>query len=663
MDPIDVIELANTNIREYASSVNGSRAIPDARTGLKPIHQKILYEMWVDGISSDKKYNKCAKMVGQVIARFSEHGDSATYEALARLAQPWVHPYRLLDFHGNVGSQFGDGPASMRYTEAKLSKLAEDGYLATLDRDVVDWRMNYTNDEREPESLPAVFPGLFCLANQGMGYGCACYFLPFNLREVGEQIINRLYNRPLEPLQFDLPTGGTIIDPQDMDKVLSTGKGAVVVEAAYSIGNSEIDFTELPYGVMFDDVIEQIKGLSDKGELQGVIGVINDSGRDGIKLKIRLGKAANAEDVLEFLLAKTSLRMKYAINQVALVDGWPKLLSFSDMVDQYIGHNLSCVKRELEHDLEAVRARVHVLGGLASAIANIDDVVDTIRRSKDKNAAADTLSSKYGWSAAQVKAILDMKLSRLASLEGIEIQSELEEKSKQAAKLEKALGSSSEQKRMLANRLTSIMKKYGCDRRTKIQKKEARTASADVSLQRYNVELKDGLAYKSKDNGGRYDHDMLVLLGESSRVYRIAVADIPETKDAGYNLSLLVGEPVVAIDPAVVYFVTRDGKIKKMHIMKEFAGKTRNKTGFQPCKAGDGEKVLPIVCDCDNMYVCLETRDGMSIKFNCSCVPCQGKAGAGVRGIALADGDEVVNAYMTDDLTGAQNRGGKGKRL
>ena len=589
--------------------------------------------------------------------------DSATYDALARLAQPWVHSYLLLDFHGNVGSQFGDSQASMRYTEAKLSKLAEDGYLATIDKGTVDWGMNYTNDEKEPESLPAVFPGLFCLSNQGVGYGCACFFLSFNLGEVSEQIINRLYNRPVETIQFDLPTGGTITNPQDMPKIMKSGKGTVVVEATYSIDNNEIDFTELPYGVMFDDVVEQIKGLSDKGELQGITGVINDSGRDGIKLKIRLNKNASAQDVLDFLLSKTSLRSKYAINQVALVDSWPQLLSFSDMADQYIKHNLSCIVREAEHDKSAAEARAHVLEGLSSAIASIDDVVAIIRNSSDRKSAAEALASKYGWSEEQVKAILDMRLSKLASLEAVEIKKELDEKVALAIKFKKILDSEIEQKKILASRLRALAKKYGKPRKTKIEQKELKHMSGDVSLQRYSLKFENGLLYKKKDDNGRPESDMLICVSSRGNVYRICVSDVPETKESGYNLSLLLGERIDAVDPVNMVFVTSDGKVKRINIPAEFSGNTRNKAGMKAVKLAEFAHV--IYCGeytSEDVYLQLTTVYANKIKFPLSEVPVQKKSGSGVKAITLVQGDDVIDASLTDDPSGVQKRGGKGKR-
>jgi len=254
---MEIVDLFKSNMLDYASAVNQSRAIPDARTGLKPIHRKILYEMYVDKIKSDGKYKKCAYMVGQIIARFSEHGDAATYDALVRLSQTWIQRYPLLDFHGNSGSQFGDSQAAMRYTESKLSKLAEQGFLNNLDKNNVDWIPNFTNEEEEPSVLPAIFPGLFCLPNQGIGYACASNFLTMNLSEVCDGLVEFINTGNFPLLQYDLASGGSIINPKAMEKIYSTGKGAIIVDSNYTINGKTISFYEIPFNVMFDDIMEE----------------------------------------------------------------------------------------------------------------------------------------------------------------------------------------------------------------------------------------------------------------------------------------------------------------------------------------------------------------------------------------------------------------------
>lgn len=666
MENIDIVELSNYNMRIYSEMANQMRAIPDARTGLKPIHQKILYEMWIDGIRSNKKYNKCAKMVGQVISRFSEHGDSATYDALVRLAQPWIQRYPLLDFHGNLGSQFGDGPASMRYTESKLSPIAEDGFLSSLDKECIDWTMNYTNEEKEPKTLPAVFPGLFCLSNQGMGYGCACNFLTFNLKEVASAIHNRIEDKPIDVIYYDLPTGGTIVNPQDMHKIMETGKGTVIVESKYEKTKKGFAFTEIPFNVMFDDIVEQIKNLYENGSLPGITDVRNESGKDGIRLVIDISSQVDSEKVLNVLFSKTSLRTSYAINQVALVDNWPKLLSFYDMCDIYIKHNLDCIKREYQFEFDKNAKRLEILRGLSKALDNIESVISIIKGSKDSLSAKKELIKVFNFTQEQADAILEMKLSKLANIEKNQIDKEICEREKLYIKFEKIVKTDKEQKKILLKRLDNIVDKYDNPRRTDVIEKKIEKTDAS-SLAKSNVEYDADLKTikKFSDKNGKYsDSDFILCLSDLGNVYRIKVEDIPTCKknDSGIAIGTLIAlsknETIMFLDPSDIVFITKDGYVKKIDIKKEFNGTTRNKSGMKAIK----KDIVGIVEYSSDCSIALYTKDGYSIQFSFNEIPNQGKAGNGVIGIKLNPGDFVEKYGINVEDIYTQRRGGKGKK-
>lgn len=592
--------------------------------------------------------------------------DSATYDALVRLTQPWIQRYPLLDFHGNNGSQFGDGPASMRYTESKLSPLAEDGFLSALDKDCIDWTMNYTNEEKEPTTLPAVFPGLFCLSNQGMGYGCACYFLTFNLGEVAAAIRNRIEDKPIETIYFDLPSGGVIVNPQEMPKIMKTGKGTIVVEAKWERTKKGFVFTEIPFNVMFDDIMEQIKSLYESGLLAGVSDIRNDSGKDGIRLAVDVSPRVDPNAVLDLLLDKTSLRSSYAVNQVALVDNWPRLLSFYDMCDIYISHNIECIRREYNHDLDKNRSRLEILYGLSKALESIDEVVATIKASKDSLSAKKALMEKFELTDSQATAILDMKLAKLANMEKVAIDKEISEKEKLCLKLEKVCASEKEQKKVLLKRLDELVKKYDNPRRTSVEEKRLKKTKA-TSLVKSTVkyDLVSRTIKKVLDKDGELNEDSFLLcLSNFGKVYRIKVEDVPFCKktDSGIAIGTLVNldldEYIMYVNPTDVIFITSDGLVKKIDIMKEFIGTTRNKNGMQAIK----KKIVGMFRYEQDTLLALYTKNGFRIQFNCNEIPNQSKAGNGVIGIKLNDGDYVAwydkNVW---DLP-VQRRGGKGKK-
>ena len=689
---MNATELLQENMLDYAGAVNQLRAIPDARTGLKPIHRKILYEMYADKIKNAGKYKKCAYMVGQIIARFSEHGDAATYDALVRLAQPWIQRYPLLDFHGNYGSPFGDPQAAMRYTESKLSKLAEEGLLTNLNKNTVDWMPNFTAEEEEPTTLPALFPGLFCLPSQGIGYATACNFLTYNLTEVCNGIINYLNGQSFPILQYDLASGGTIINPSIMDTIYQTGKGSVIIESTYKIDEQKIIITELPFNVMLDDVREEIIKYCQKEEYSGVEDIYNSSGKNNLELTIIAANGYDPQTVIDVLMANTKLRNSYGINQVALVNNMPKLLTVQDMVDIYIEHNTSCIKREYEYDLAAARKRIHILEGLSVALEDIDNVINLIKKSETKAIAAVNLCEKYHLSREQADAILGMTLSRLTNMDQIAIANELQEKRKLALTCQEVIDSYQKQKDILSERLRDLVSKFGDKRRTSVIQKDipkvstARKAKEliieDVIIVRTpqgyikNIPIK---AYRrnSADNivKARTD-DILLLFSSLGKMYRLKVSEIKQCAAGdkgtalGAILSLEPNEKILYmtnmnIDQKHPYItgVTEKGLVKKSD-KTIFIGSTQNKRGMKCAGLNEGDAFIWFG-ETNGDYMTLVTSDQMGIQFKLDEINPVGKTAKGVKGIALDEGARIiqVNVGAMSKQLPVQHRAGKGTKL
>lgn len=685
---MEIVELVENNMLDYASAVNQSRAIPDARTGLKPIHRKILYEMYADKIKSDGKFKKCAYMVGQIIARFSEHGDAATYDALVRMSQPWIQRYPLLDFHGNNGSQFGDSAASMRYTESKLTKLAEEGMLHALKKKNVDWIPNFTQEEEEPVTLPAIFPGLFCMPNQGMGYAAACHFVTYNLQEVANYLKAYMTNENLPLIYPDFASGGVLVNPQIASQVQATGKGTFIVDSKYTIKNNEIVISEIPFNVMLDDIVEQIIELCKQEELL----FVEDLHCDGMELTIEVSPDADINEAVEILFNKTKLRNKYPVNQTALVDNKIKLLSFADMAQIYVQHNTKCIKREFQYDYEEAAARLHILEGLQRALFHIDEIIALIKQSKNAKDAKVQLIEKYSFDEVQTKAILDMKLSKLSNLEQEEIEKELREKQELTKHCLEIVESNDKQKEILIERLDSLVKKFGDDRRTTIQQKEivkpATTKREKEKVIEDVVITFNPLGYLQNISPAQYKknnfeafkmttEDIILLFSNKGKYYRVSPRDIKKcgSKDKGTAIGSIIklgqNEQIIAVFSTIInerkpyiLFVTDTGMIKKSEKINYVDSMRRNTNGLKGYNLKDNETIISIQ-ETNGNDICLRTKQGYQIRFNSSEVRATGKTAGGVKGITLADGDVVTQCVLCEvgqyPKIIAQKRGGKGK--
>lgn len=713
----EISALLKENMLDYSAAVNQARAIPDARTGMKPIHRKVIYEMYADKIKSSGKYKKCAYMVGQIIARFSEHGDAATYDALVRLAQPWIQRYPLLDFHGNYGSPFGDDQAAMRYTEAKLSALTEDGLLATLDKQTVDWVPNFTNEEMEPSTLPAIFPGLFCLPNQGIGYGCACNFLTYNLDDVAKAISKYVRMNIFDnDLYYDLASGGTIINPQVMKQIHETGKGNVVIESKYTVEDNKIIITELPFNVMFDDVVDEIIKLcnkEDEADFNAITNIVNNSGDSKMELVIECQDAESVDPTLEALFNKTKLRTFAAVQQMALVDGKPKMLTTKDMMDIYIKHNCNCIYREYFYEMSKALDRIHILEGLLIAVNDIDNVIYIIRNS---NNVSSELQQKYSLDEKQIKAILDMKLSRLSKLEIEKIKKELQEKQEKVKECKKVIDSPQEQKIIMLSRLDDLSKKYYSERRTAIVEKEISQVAAvskklvkgygkpDNVLLSLNQDgyfkatrLTDSYRNVTEHNIGYFKatvEDYILVFTNLGRFFKIKADSFPMGKrtDKGTALGKLVKllpEEIPLLmtrlgDDSVDYilFVTKKGIAKKF-AMRDFPlTQQQNLKGSDILLLGEGDKIVSAVTGTDIENIFITTTGGYCVRCASDDISYQGQKTRGITAISLRENDQVANAICCnedDDFAvigyggncklvkqnefALQSRGGRGGRI
>lgn len=601
----DICDIFKNNMGEYAVAVNQFRAIPDARTGLKPIHKKILWEMYTDKIYHDGKYKKCAYMVGQVISRFSEHGDSATYEALVRLSQDWIQLYPLIDLHGNGGSQFGDPPAAMRYVEARLSEIAELGFFHGIENDAVNFSMNYTNEEKEPDTLPAVFPGLFCLPTQGIGYACASNFLTFNLTEVYDMISNYISTGNIKKIHYDLASGGTIVNPDNMEGIIATGQGNIIIDSVYQVHKQNIIFDEFPFNVMYDDIVDDIVNKIENGILQGIKDIQNTSGGGNLQLTVVCAKDTNPNDVAEMLLQSTKLRCQYAVNQTALVNGVPKLLSLKEMVDIYITHNVECIRREFEFDYNKTSDRLEIVNGLIKCMENIDLVVSIIRNSKNSESASVKLQEELSLTQCQAKAILDMRLSKLNALDADALLKEKDKLEKYLKKCDKIRSNEKEQKKILITRLSTLTEKYGSPRRTQVCQKDLSTKKITKKSCPLVIQLTDdGYLQRVKNPSSKNyvdagSEDMLYLFSNKGKMFRIVASDVSDSAKgsaAGALVNMDSDERIMTImndKCEKIYVRSNDGYAKQV-LFKELAGKVRNLKGTPYIKLNTGSFVETI---------------------------------------------------------------------
>ena len=715
----DLTQELGQNFIEYAAAVNTDRAIPDATSGLKPVARRIIYGAFDSGRSSSKPHVKCANIVGDVMARFHPHGDSSIYGALVRLAQPWVMRYPLIDFHGNVGNVGGDGPAHYRYTEARLSKFTEDGMLQGLKKDNVPFQSTYDDSNEEPITLPAIFPNLLCNPNAGIGVAMACSWAPHNLREVADAIDTYMDGgEPMLPGP-DFPTGGIVINKNDIPGIMKTGHGSVKIRGRYKIEKQNIVFYEIPYGVATEALMTEIGKLSDTKEIEGIEHIRDESNKKGMRLVIECEKGINPESIVKQLFAKSDLQTSFSYNQVALVNKTPVELNLKQCCEIYVKHNIECIKREAEFDLRKAADRSHILEGLLRALEDIDNIIALIKKSASAAAAKDALVATYKFSDAQAKAIVDMKLGKLASLEKIELQNEWEELSQQIDSLCNLLALEEAQKQAVKDRLYAFVKKYGDARRTELaqievpkEEKEIETVVPEdcvvvlsqtgdikrVPTSSFKVQARNGKGVKTEDDAlldciSTNTVDTLMAFTNKGKMYRLLVDNVPAGTNAtkGVRIGTLINiepdEKVIAItslyrksNAEYVIFITKNGQLKKTKL-EEYMN-TKRTTGINAITLKDGDSIANVTFANEEEFI-LVTKQGMTIRFETKGITPVGRIAAGVKSIKLNESDEVLIGlpikHDTDTLATfnekgvarktslrdfpVQGRGGKGLRV
>ena len=701
---IDILDEVKQNFIDSSYDVNTNRAFPNVKDGLKPGQRACLWEMYTKGYTSNKPHVKSAKIDGGVAALWWPHGTTAIYETFARMSQPFTNNVPEVDFHGANGNIIlgGDALAADRYTEARLSKIAEEGMLKGIDKNNVPMLWNFSEDEQWPQVLPAVFPRLLVNGCQGIGVSVANVFLPHSFTETANLILKYLKENILDEEKYypDFPTGGTIINQDELATINKTGKGRVILEANYTINNNEIVFYEMPYQVYIEPVIETIKEKIEDGAIEGINDIFNKSDKKRIALVIECQKGYRPEQIVEQLFQNTPLRSQYNANQNGIISKTPVLLNLRQIVDCYIEHNLECIQKEFQFDLDKTNARIEILEGLISALANIDDIVDIIRKSDSPTEAKNTLMDKYSFTENQAKSILDMKLARLTKLDGVKLNDELQEKQEYAAKCAEIVGSEDSRKQVLIERLTELRDKFGDKRRTKvIQKTITKKASNGTTKQSEPVEdvviTYNPIGYLQRIPISSYrksnfksfkctTEDLVLLFSNKGRFFRISPKDIKSCgiKDKGTAIGAILklepGEKILNVfsdiinqDRPYLLFALKDGSVKKIEKM-EYLGKTRNLSGMIATKVKDSEVVS--VQETNGNDIILGSKNGYYIRFAADDVRATGRNSAGVKGIKLSEGDSLTTCIICDKIDkevkiegkkitiAAQGRGGKGKK-
>lgn len=675
---------------DYAMSVIVSRALPDVRDGLKPVHRRILYSMHEDGITSDKPYRKCANTVGSVLGRYHPHGDSSVYDAMVRLAQDFSMRYMLIDGHGNFGSIDGDGAAAMRYTEARMAKIAEQ-MLVDIEKNTVDFMPNYDDRLQEPTVLPAKIPTLLINGSSGIAVGMATNIPPHNLTEVINGIVRVIENPETTDDELmaiikgpDFPTGAMILGKEGIRSAYTTGRGKIVVRAETEIeemsGNRQrIIVSSLPYQVNKAKLIENIANLVKDKRVEGISEIRDESDRiDRVRIVIELKRDARPQVVLNQLFKHTQMQDSFGVIMLALVDGQPKILTLRQCLDEYIKHRKNVVLRRTKFELDKAEARAHILEGLRIAIDNIDEVIAIIRSSYDD--AKERLMERFGLSDIQAQAILDMQLKRLSGLQREKIEEEYNELMKLIAYLKEVLSSETLVYDIIKTELLEIKEKFGDERLTKIVAAEGEIDVEDLIKEEQTVVALTHFGYikrmpidtyKSQRRGGKgitgiatreedfvkeiftaSTHDTILFFSNKGKVYGLRGFEIPEAGRTAKGtaivnlLNLDSGEKISAIIPIqnfadgkYLLMATRNGLIKKTNF-KEY--ETNRRTGLIGITLKDGDELIDVRLTDGEDNVVLVTRKGLSITFDEKDVRPVGRSAQGVIGIRLDEDDSVI---------------------
>ena len=704
-DKVQEIDLKKTmeqSYIDYAMSVISQRALPDVRDGLKPVQRRVLYSMIELNNGPDKPHRKCARIVGDTMGKYHPHGDSSIYGALVNMAQEWSTHYPLVDGHGNFGSVDGDGAAAMRYTEARLSKIAME-MLADINKDTVNFSPNFDETEKEPDVLPCRFPNLLCNGTTGIAVGMASNIPPHNIKETIDAVVKMINNRidenrdtEIEELMSviqgpDFPTGATIIGRRGIEEAYRTGKGKIIVRAVTSIepmqnGKNRIVVTELPYGVNKAKLIEKIAELVKDKRVDGITDLADQSSREGMRISIELRRDVNPNVVLNQLMKHTQLQDTFGVIMLALVGGEPRILNIHDMLYYYLQHQEEVVTRRTRYDLSKAQERAHILEGLLIALDHIDRVIEIIRGSANVVAAKASLIEEFGLSDAQSQAIVDMRLRALTGLERNRLENEYKELEERIAYLQSILGDEKVLLGVIRDELLTIKAKYGDDRKTAIELAEDEFNAEDLIPNEAAVIAMTKLGYikrmspdhfKAQNRGGKgikgmnildedyiadlitiNNHDYVLFFTNLGRVYQLKGYEIPEASRTARGtavinlLQLQAGEKVTSIlrneghESGYLTMATKLGMIKRTNLSEY--GNIR-KVGLAAISLREGDELIDVHVTDGKRDIIMISHLGQCIRFDENDARATGRVSMGVKGMNLADGDSVIGMQVADE--------------
>ena len=717
IEEVDLKKKMEDSYIDYAMSVIASRALPDVRDGLKPVQRRILYSMIELNNGPDKPHRKCARIVGDTMGKYHPHGDSSIYGALVNMAQDWSTRYPLVDGHGNFGSVDGDGAAAMRYTEARLSKIAME-MLADIGKDTVDFIPNFDNEEKEPTVLPARYPNLLVNGTSGIAVGMATNIPPHNLREV-IGAVNKIIEDEIEGTETtieeilkivkgpDFPTGAEIMGTAGIEEAYRTGKGKIKVRSVCNIetlpnGKSEIIITEIPFLVNKARLIEKMAELVKEKRIDGITAIQDHSNREGLRICVEVRRDANANVILNKLYKHTQLQDTFGVNMLALVDQQPKVLNLLQMLKYYLAHQEDVVTRRISYDLNKAEERAHILAGLLKALDHIEEIIRIIRASANTQEAKENLIAAFDFSDAQAQAIVDMRLRALTGLERSRLQNEFDELQIKIKEYKAILADRKLLLGVIKEEITLIADKYGDERRTKIGIDDSEITDEDMIPRQDVVIVQTHLGYikrmtpdnfRIQNRGGRGikgmqtveddyieelfmtgTHDYLLFFTNTGRMYRMKAYQIPEAGrtargTAIINLLMLSpGESISAVIPVkefeedmYLFMATRKGTVKKTPLM-DFANV--RKTGITAILLRDDDELIEVKRTDGERDILIVTNQGQCIRFNEKDVRSMGRASIGVRGVTLREKDSVIG--MQVDVQGEYalivSENGQGKR-
>ena len=714
LKPRDIEEELKTSFISYAMSVITSRALPDVRDGLKPVHRRILYSMMELGVTPDKPYRKSARIVGDVLGKYHPHGDTAVYDAMVRLAQPFTTRYMMVEGQGNFGSVDGDGAAAMRYTEARLSKLSLE-MVRDLEKETVDFYPNFDETLMQPEVMPSRIPNLLVNGSSGIAVGMATNIPPHNLGEVIDGVVHMIDNPDCtvdDLMEFikgpDFPTGGIILGKRGIYDAYHEGRGKIITRAKSEIeemsaGRQRIVVTEIPYMVNKAKLIEKIAELVHEKRLEGISDIRDESDRSGMRIVIELKRDVNANVVLNYLYRHTQLQDTFGVIMLALVDGTPKVLSLKQCIKHYIDHQQDVITRRTQYDLDKALARSHILEGLLIALDNIDEVIALIKASADGATARAALMERFGLSEKQAQAILDMRLQRLTGLERDRLEAEYAELERLIAYYQDVLADERKILGIVKDEILEIKRKFADERRTEIAALEGEIDMLDlvqeedmvVTMTHFGyVKRVSKSAYRAQKRGGKgvaaattreedyveqmyvtNTHDLIMFFTNRGRVYQMWCYEIPEAGRAakgtaivnlmqlegGEKVTAMLAVPEEKLEGHYLVMATRSGTIKRTEL-SEFAN--IRKSGLIAIVLREDDELIGVALTDGSGEILIGTRNGMAIRFPESDMRPIGRNAVGVRAIELTGDDRVVAMSVAEENTTvlAITENGYGKR-